>query len=142
MINEEVRGSTYHEWLSMAKFSEEYEERYGNRLKAVVVFGKLAEDKPFPPRADVDVLTIIEGYTGPAIVKYPIIGSLPHRPRYLLVRILTPEEFQARAERGDPFLIKVSEAYTFGYEFRFGYVDEVLELAWANRTYTEAELLS
>jgi hypothetical protein len=133
-MDEELRGSTYTEWRTVSQFAEDYGQRYGERIKAIVVYGRLAENAPFPLHGDVHVLAVIEGYEGPRHVQYPMIASPPQRPRFLWVWILTPEEFQEGAERGDPRLVRVSETYSIGWQYYPGYVDETLWQSRANQT--------
>lgn len=121
----------YEEYRAIVRLMHGHVDAHSGRLRAIVAFGDLVTRGG---TFDIDLLEVVEEWTGPRMAIASATAELPLRGR-LRVYILTPEEFEdptAESEQQESrwiseLLERVRQGYEIILQIPPGYAREVLD---------------
>lgn len=115
---------SYFEYKVINELMHSHVEEFGDNLRAVIAFGPLvAGEETF----DIELLEIIDQWSGPSLLPFGSTESLPTRGK-LLLHFLSTSEFEDLFQRDTHGLTEALQGgYKVIYEVPAGYVGHVLK---------------
>lgn len=91
--NSQARDISYHEYRVIARLLRAHVDQYHERLRAMIAFGDLVTRDD---SVDIDLLEVVDGWTGKRLWAFSGPGELPLRGE-LRLYVVAPEEFEKPA---------------------------------------------
>lgn len=116
-------GISYFEYKVINELMHSHIEEFGDGLRAIIAFGPLVIGSE---TFDIEMLEVIDNWSGPELMPFDSTSSLPTRGK-LLLHFLPTTEFENLLRRDTQDLTEaLREGYKVIYEVPSGYVRHIL----------------